>query len=302
MKSSFQDYKKMKYAQYTDYFFKSVVRDRLNGVLSFLKIPHKIDEVIMNEFSQLPPKINRLDFAGISVKNGEEICVIIEYQSTVPTEEDIERFFQYVSSLRQFKRKKIELYILCTEKVDSDVKEVILNDESKYVMHMISLKNIKAKDIFNNIENKLKNNEEITDEDIASLQLIAYTDYDESSFEILKRARFLLEDISTYIARTHDDKDLEYDLNDKTAIVYLFDILSVNMLNDVEQEKYLGETEMLLNPVERYYKKEGRQEGFDDGLKEGRKGVAFSLIEEGFSIDEALRISNLKREDLFDSK
>ena len=99
----------MKYAQYTDYFFKSVVRDRLNGVLSFLKIPHKIDEVIMNEFSQLPPKINRLDFAGISVKNGEEICVIIEYQSTVPTEEDIERFFQYVSSLRQFKRKKIEL-------------------------------------------------------------------------------------------------------------------------------------------------------------------------------------------------
>ena len=60
-----------------------------------------------------------------------------------------------------------------------------------------------------------------------SLLLIAYTNYDESSFEILKRARFLLGYISTHV-----DKDLEYDLNDKTAIVYLFDILSVNMLDD----------------------------------------------------------------------
>ena len=45
-------------------------------------------------------------------------------------------------------------------------------------MHVISLKDIKAKDIFKNIENKLKNNIKITDDDIASLQLIIYTSYE----------------------------------------------------------------------------------------------------------------------------
>lgn len=46
-------------------------------------------------------------------------------------------------------------------------------------MHVISLKDFKATDIFKSIENKLKNNYEITDEDIASLQLIIYTDFSE---------------------------------------------------------------------------------------------------------------------------
>ena len=61
-----------------------------------------------------------------------------------------------------------------------------------------------------------------------SLLLIAYTNYDESSFEILKRARFLLGYISTHV-----DNDLEYDLNDKVAFnIYL--IFLLNMLHDDE--------------------------------------------------------------------
>ena len=67
---------------------------------------------------------------------------------------------------------------------------------------------------------------------------------------------------------------------------------------------------MLLNPVERYYKKEGFNkgygegygEGYEEGIKESKKNIAFMLIDEGFSIDDALRLSKLKREDLFDSK
>ena len=55
---------------------------------------------------------------------------------------------------------------------------------------------------------------------------------------------------------------------------------------------------MLLNPVERYYKKQG----YEEGIKESKKNIAFMLIDEGFSIDDALRLSKLKREDLFDSK
>lgn len=52
---------------------------------------------------------------------------------------------------------------------------------------MISLKHFKATDILKNVENKIKNNIEITDEDIAALQLIAYTTYSKSKLELLKK-------------------------------------------------------------------------------------------------------------------
>lgn len=95
-------------------------------------------------------------------------------------------------------------------------------------MHVISLKDFKAITIFKNIENKLNNNEKITEEDIASLQLIVYTDYDELEYEVLIEARWLLEEIS---------KQSNMDINEKKAIIYLFDVLSTNMLDDVEMEK-----------------------------------------------------------------
>ena len=298
MNSIMQNLNGNSYYHYNDYYFKSVLNERINGVLSFADIPYKVTRPIMTEFSTFGPKINRLDFAGDSQKNGEEICLIIECQSRIPTEEDIERFFQYVSSLRYFKKRKIELYILCTQKVDYTEKEVILNDDSKYVMHIISLKDIKAKDIFINLENKLQNNERITQEDIASLQLIAYTDYDESTFDVLKKARFLLEEITDYIADNQDDNDPIFNFNDKLAIIYLFSVLSENMLNNDERKRYVEETEMLINPRERYYK----EQGWEEGRKESRFEIAKMLLEEGVPLEVISKCTELDKEEIINSK
>ena len=87
-------------------------------------------------------------------------------------------------------------------------------------MHVISLKDFKAREIFKCIEDKLKNNGKITDEDIASLQGIVYTDYEESELEVLLRARMLLEKIA---------EKSKMDINEKNAIIYLLDVLCVNM-------------------------------------------------------------------------
>ena len=59
-------------------------------------------------------------------------------------------------------------------------------------MHVISLKDFKAREIFKCFEYKLKNNGKISDEDIVSMQGIVYMNY-ESEFELLLRARTLLE-------------------------------------------------------------------------------------------------------------
>lgn len=115
--------KKYEYKQYSDYIFKSTVQKRANGVLKFLEIPYTINNIILSEISAFGPQLHRMDFVG------EDICLILECQSKLPTDDDISRFFQYVASLRVMKNKKVELYILCTKKAPYTKKEYVLNDE-----------------------------------------------------------------------------------------------------------------------------------------------------------------------------
>lgn len=218
-------------------------------------------------------------------KNKKTITLILECQSNVPTEEDFNRFFQYVSSLRLFKNYDVELYILCTQEVPFDKKDFVINDDCIYTMHIISLKDFKAEEIFKNIENKLKNNEVITDEDIAALQLIVYTDHEESDLDILIKARRLIEVVAE---KSH------MDINEKLAIIYLFNVLSANMLSAVDNKKYVEENKMILNPVERYMKEEG--------IHEGRLQTAKSLVDSGFPINDIVAITGLSKEDILNFK
>ena len=213
-----------KYKHYNDYVFKKTVEERANGVLEFLKIPYRIDKILVSEITNIGQKIHRLDFAGEVRKDGETICIILECQKNLPTEDDILRFFQYVSSLRVLKRKKVELYILCLKPAPYESKEFEINDECIYTMHIISLKDIKAQEIFKNIENKIKYNLEITDGEIAALQLIAYTDYSESTLEIIKKAHNFVE-------------EMKLDITDKFAVMYILDVLSANMLECKEKKR-----------------------------------------------------------------
>lgn len=281
------------YGHYNDYNFRSIMMERANGLLKFVKIPYRIKRMLISEVTNLGPSISRLDFVGEAEKDGEVVSLILECQTKLPTDDDIKRFFQYVSSIRIFKDNNVELYILCTEKPEYTKKEFVIKEDCVYTMHVISLKNFKAEVIFNNIEDKLRNNEKITDGDIASLQLIVYTDFEESKLEILNRARKLFEDIS---------ERLEIDINEKTAIIYLFNILSANMLDDGDYEQYMEENIMLINPVERYMKNKGIEEGIEQGIGKGKVEVAWNMLDEGFPMDMVVRITGLSEEFILNSK
>ena len=281
-----------KYKHYNDFHFKSVVQKRANGILKFVKIPYKINNIILSELTALGPKIHRMDFAGDAKKDEEETCLIIECQTYPPTEEDILRFFQYVSSLRVFKKKKVELYIICTKKTPYTKKEFKISNDCTYTMQMVSLKEFKAEEIFNNIENKLKNNVQVSDEDIASLQLIIYTDFTEPQVKILKKARKLIDRIAeTQII----------DINEKIAIQYLFDLLSSNMLNNEELEEYMEENKMILNPRERYFNQQGIEKGMEKGMENGRLEVAKNLLKTGMSLEEVIKITELPKNKILEN-
>ena len=281
------------YGHYNDYNFKRILQTRANGLLRFIGIPYKIRKILLSEFTSIGTNIHRMDFAGEVDADDDEICLILECQTNLPTEDDIKRFFQYVSSLRVFKNTKVELFILCTKKASYDAKEFIINDDCTYIMHMISLKKFRACEIFNNIENKLKNNEKITDEDIASLQVIVYTDFDESKYEVLVKARKLVDRIA---------EAAEMDLNDKRAITYLLDMLSANMLDDEEFNQYMGESKMLINPRDRYFKNQGIEEGIKEGIEDGKLEVVRNMLKDGVSIKDIVKYTGLSEEDILNAK
>ena len=68
------------------------------------------------------------------------------------------------------------------------------------------------------------------------------------------------------------------------------DVLSVNMLEDEKVEKYEEETYMLLNPTDRYL------------LKKGKCDVAQNLLDEGFSIEQVVKLTGLSKEDILNAK
>jgi predicted transposase/invertase (TIGR01784 family) len=277
------------YPQYNDYAFRSILQKRANGLLKFVKIPYRLNRMLISEVTNFGPSISRMDFVGEADGDGKTISLIIECQTNRPTDDDIERFFQYVSSIRIFKHNPVELYILCIKKPAYSKREFVLNDDCVYTMHVISLKDFRAKDIFKNIENKLKNNEKITDEDIAALQLIVYTDFTESKLEILNKARKLFEDVC---------ERLEFDINEKKAIIYLFNVLSINMLDNREYGKYMEENSMILDPIERYM----RDEAIKQGIVKGKLDTAKNMLDEGMSVDLIVRVTGLSEEDILNVK
>ena len=120
-----------------------------DGVLKFLNIPYKLKRINQSEITGYGPKIYRMDFTGDVLDGIEELSLILECQTYLPQEDDIKRFFQYITLIRTFKNQNVELYILLTEKAPYDSLNFKINEDCIYKMNVISLKDIKATDIFN---------------------------------------------------------------------------------------------------------------------------------------------------------
>ena len=285
------------YLHYTDYVFKKILKKYCDGVLKFLNIPYKLKRINQSEITGYGPKIYRMDFTGDVLDGIEELSLILECQTYLPQEDDIKRFFQYITLIRTFKNQNVELYILLTEKAPYDSLNFKINEDCIYKMNVISLKDIKATDIFNKIEHKLKYRKKITEEDIAALQLIAYTSYTETTLEILKKANTLINKIPL-------------DINEKEAIIYILDVLSANMLNEKDKKEYLEETKMLINPRDEYMKnegikeginkgkEEGKQEGKEEGIQENKEEIAKKLLNKNMPLKEISEITELTTQEI----
>ena len=59
---------------------------------------------------------------------------------------------------------------------------------------------------------------------------------------------------------------------------------------------------MLINPRERYFKNQGIEEGREEGIREGKLEIALNLLNNGYSIDEAVKLTGLSEKDILNAK
>ena len=279
--------KEKKYLHYSDYIFKRSLEKYANGVLKFLNLPYTIKKINQSEITDYGPKIRRLDFTGDVTTQAKTLSLILECQTYIPTEDDLKRFFQYIALIRSFKNHDVELYILLTEKAPFESIDFKIKENCTYTMNVISLKNTKATDIFNRINNKLKHKKKINEEDIAALQLIVYTDFEESPAEILKKTHKLINSI-----------EIE-DVNEKKVLLNPRDEYMKNKGIEEGMKKGMkkGEEKGMKKGM-----KKGEEKGMKKGMKKGRNELQLEMVKElqkrNYPINEICEITKLTKQEI----
>ena len=59
---------------------------------------------------------------------------------------------------------------------------------------------------------------------------------------------------------------------------------------------------MLINPRERYFKNQGIKEGREEGREDAKLEFALNLLNNGYSIDEAVKLTGLAEKDILNAK
>lgn len=84
-------------------------------------------------------------------------------------------------------------------------------------------------------------------------------------------------------------EQLNIDMNEKEAVLYVLNVLSTNMLNETEKNKFMEERKMMINPRDEYL--------VNKGIEKGRLEVAKKLLEK-MTIKEVSEITGLSEKQI----
>ena len=82
---------------------------------------------------------------------------------------------------------------------------------------------------------------------------------------------------------------MNIDMNEKEAVLYVLNVLSTNMLNETEKNKFMEERKMMINPRDEYL--------VNKGIEKGRLEVAKKLLEK-MTIKEVSEITGLSEKQI----
>ena len=284
-------------SQHEDKSFKILIDFTMHDFLKGIGIEDEIIVPLPTELMATNCMNRRLDYCGLS-RNYEIINV--EFQSTVLSEEDEIRIFDYASSLFVKFKLPVKTFIIST--VEDKIRKIEKwHHNDVFTIYIISLKDRDGLKALNSIKSKIRNKETFNGEDIVSLISIVFMKSDFNEKELL----FEVGDL-TNKARFESDF-----VKDQVKSILL--ILGNKFIKDKEELKNFGDIMMesshLLSFVKRTSgdlieegRKEGKSIGIGEGVELGRKdgiiSVAKRMLMRGMDIDVISELTGLSIEEI----
>ena len=199
---------------------------------------------------------------------------IVEFQSSVVTEDDVDRFMKYAVLTHLREGKNVHIYVISTVEEQDRVIRRKWNLFNEFTIYIKSLKSIDGNKTLNRIKQRIKNNE-VNNEDIADLETIIFMKSDKSVVELLWEIATLVNCIENM-----DGNEL-YDLK-------MFLEMYVRKFVDDEYE-----AQKLMELIE--MKKDLYHRTVDTIMSRGEAKIINNLLENGFTLDEICAMVNLEK-------
>lgn len=272
------------YNKEEDKFFKMFFDEFDNIALENFGFNDEILYSYSEEQIQAPIKILRPDSMFQCENN---ISILAEFQSTIPTKEKLLTIIQYMVNDAIENKNSVKALILCTDIEKSKTIKVEIGPNHTLEFPLYTFKCHEGDEILNTIENKIKNNKEITEREEMFLTLIPFTNLKIALDDAMLKAAELTNQIKINQDRLDIMKSLQFISATKFAskekqqqIKNVIQMNSSLFNSGIEQGIEIGMERGRFEGLEEGLER-GKSDGIEIGLERGLEKGRFEGMEEG---------------------
>ena len=265
----------------------------INILLDELEFDEVIEETYPIELID-KCKNYKVDFVGLS--NNDRV-INIEFQSTYVSNHDVIRFMKYAIILKEkYNKETITLIISTFEKKNREI-NFKLHKNSDNTLYLYVLVSLDADEIFKQIEEKVKNNQELSQKDIVDLSIIPLFKSKYSVGEVLLKTATLTNKLKvsseniTYL-KFNQDKLTEKFVKDKELKNKIMEEIGMSM-SLFERKCYEIEEEFINKGIE-----QGIERGIGQGKRDFMLKTAKNMLDKNFTKEEIMDITGINEEEL----
>lgn len=279
--------------QSEDQLFKYATKEDGFGLLKLLKesnanikeIDFESENLTYNptELVELDPKIYKTDM----ILELDHLIVLTEFQSTIVKTIDEKRYRLYTALVDYAKRNNKPLILIVISTAEkTKIKQYKINKDCVFTIPIISLKDFDGDKIINNIENKIKNNQKITRQEMLNLALAPFMSSKKPLDKQIEKTVKTLDEVRKSMKCSSD-------------FVFGIELLIVEkFIKNERQHKKL--TNILRDTMKII--DEWRQEDYENGKKEGKEeekiNTAKNMLKENYTIKQIATITQLNIESI----
>lgn len=279
--------------QSEDQLFKYATKEDGFGLLKLLKesnanikeIDFESENLTYNptELVELDPKIYKTDM----ILELDHLIVLTEFQSTIVKTIDEKRYRLYTALVDYAKRNNKPLILIVISTAEkTKIKEYKINKDCVFTIPIVSLKDFDGDKIINNIENKIKNNQKITSNEMLNLALAPFMSSKKPLDKQIEKTVKTLDEVRKSMKCSSD-------------FVFGIELLIVEkFIKNERQHKKL--TNILRDTMKII--DEWRQEDYENGKQEGKEeekiNTAKNMLKENYTIKQIAKITQLNIESI----